>query len=231
MSANNAPDQSRLPYWQVNVPIDKRPAECPDFLADANEKDRGILATPDSQYHRFTWPELKELIRTNRIDLFQRKPTDLRRYKEYMFQLKREHGSVMDFVMKERLHWNDLQAKGAPFTIPSDLKILYNDWPYGIDKRIVHLVVWTKFPFDEDTETGDLTAKARKEIDDYVNETFRSKMPAEHVIWFKNWASLKTIHAIEHFHVMLFDADKDFLKVITNADVAMADKFVGSAED
>lgn len=111
-----------------------------------------------------------------------------------------------------------------------DSKILYNDWPYGIDKRIVHLVVWTKFPFEEDSETGDLTLRSRKEIDEYVTQVFCSKMPAEHVIWFKNWASLKTIHAIEHFHVMLFDADKAFLDDITNGDVPMADKFVASSD-
>lgn len=31
-----------------------------------------------------------------------------------------------------------------------DVKIIYNDWPYGIDKSIVHLCVWTKFPLDVD---------------------------------------------------------------------------------
>lgn len=106
---------SILPYWLVNVPKDKRPAECPDFLADVNEKDRRILETPDSDYHRLTWAEVKDIIRANRIDVFQRVPSELRRYKEYMAQLKREHGSVMDFVMKERLHWTDLEPKASPF--------------------------------------------------------------------------------------------------------------------
>ena len=31
-----------------------------------------------------------------------------------------------------------------------DVKIIFNDWPYGIDKSIVHLCVWTKFPLDVD---------------------------------------------------------------------------------
>ena len=31
-----------------------------------------------------------------------------------------------------------------------NVKIIYNDWPYGIDKSIVHLCVWTKFPLDVD---------------------------------------------------------------------------------
>ncbi|TIA33393.1 hypothetical protein D6C79_08974, partial [Aureobasidium pullulans] len=149
-------EQEALPYWLVNVPANQRPTECPDFLADANEKDKQILATPDSDYRRLSWPEVQDLIRKNRIDLFQRVPSDLRRYKGYTAKLKKEHGSVLSFVMSERLRWQDLVPQGEPFSNPDDIKILFNDWPYGIDTRIVHLVVWVKFPFEEDPVTGDL---------------------------------------------------------------------------
>jgi hypothetical protein len=47
----------------------------------------------------------------------------------------------MQFVVKERLGWEEpVVAKGRPFEMESDVKILWNDWPYGIDERIVHLV-------------------------------------------------------------------------------------------
>lgn len=121
-----ASNQTDLPFWQVNVPLDKRPAKCPDFLADANDKDRRILGTPDSAYHLLTWSEVREIIAANRIDLFQRVPSELRRYREYMALLKRNHGSVMDFVMKERLHWTDLTPKAEPFVDPSNKASLYN---------------------------------------------------------------------------------------------------------
>ena len=62
-----------------------------------------------------------------------------------------------------------------------DIKILFNDWPYGIDEKIVHLVVWTKFPLEDNPETGELTPRAWKEIDKYVGQTFRTKVPAENV--------------------------------------------------
>ena len=62
-----------------------------------------------------------------------------------------------------------------------DLKVLYNDWPYGIDNRIVHLVVWTKFAFDDDPVTDDLTTGMRKAIDDYVNRTFYKRFGSENV--------------------------------------------------
>jgi hypothetical protein len=53
--------------------------------------------------------------------------------------------------------------------------------PYGIDERIVHLVVWTKFDLEDDPETDDLTEQARKEIDDYVEKTFCKKVGKENV--------------------------------------------------
>jgi hypothetical protein len=67
-----------------------------------------------------------------------------------------------------------------------------------------------------------LTPQARKEVNDYVQKTFCTKVKAENVIWFKNWAALKSVHAVEHFHVMLYDPDPDFVEFITNGDAPMA---------
>ena len=63
-------------------------------------------------------------------------------------------------------------AKGKPFECQEDVRVLWNDWPYGIDERIVHLVVWTKFELVDDPDTGNLTKEARAEIDGYVDEVF-----------------------------------------------------------
>ncbi len=62
-----------------------------------------------------------------------------------------------------------------------DFKILRNDWPYGIDPDIVHLVVWTKFELEDDPTTDDLTMDARRQIDEFVQRTFCSKINPEHV--------------------------------------------------
>ena len=62
-----------------------------------------------------------------------------------------------------------------------DIKVLYNDWPYGVEDGIIHLVVWTKFDLEDDPATDDLTPLARKEIDDYVKRTFCSRVPSEKV--------------------------------------------------
>lgn len=41
--------------------------------------------------------------------------------------------------MNQRLGWNEkeLENERKPFEKESDLKVLWNDWPYGIDARIV----------------------------------------------------------------------------------------------
>ncbi|EGE01661.1 hypothetical protein TEQG_00707 [Trichophyton equinum CBS 127.97] len=203
-----------LPYWLVNVPRDRWPAECPDYLCNLPAKNISILSTPDSEYVRQDWDLVRQIIASNRIDLFRRVPSDLRRYLEYTSYVKSKYGSVMNFVVRERLRWEN----------PDDHKILYNDWPYGVEEGIVHLVVWTKFTFEDDPVADDLTPRARKEIDDFVDSTFRSRVPAEKVIWFRNWKSLKSVHAVEHFHVMLYRPDMEFVHEVTDGDVPLIDK-------
>jgi len=171
-----------LPYWLVNVPLNERPDSCPAYLQNLSEKDIDIISTPDSQYHVLTWPEVREIIAANRLDLFQRVPSELRRYLAYNWEIKQQYGSVMQFVLSKKLGWqHPVKAEGPPFKSPTDLKVKRNDWPYGIDEKIVHLVVWTKFDLEEDPVTGDLTDAARKEIDDYVKRKFSDKVKEENV--------------------------------------------------
>ena len=166
---------------------------------------------------------------TNKIDLLQRSPSDLRRYLEYIHNVNKSHGSVLSFIQHERLRWSsDTPSGNPPFTDTSDYRILFNDWPYGIDSDIVHLVVWTKFHLEDDAATGDLTWKTRAEVEAFVDKTFCDVANAgpdkERVIWFKNWRSLKSVHALEHFHVMLYRADKEFLQKITDGDQSVSEK-------
>ena len=142
---------------------------------------------------------LTSLVGTNRLDLFRRLPSDLRQYRKYIFDLKRSHGSVLAFVQHERLRWEDVTPSGdPPFMNPLDYRILYNDWPYGVEADSTHLVVWTKFPLEEDPETGDLASRAREEVQAFVVRTFCGEkgVSLEQVQSFKNWKSLKSVHAL-----------------------------------
>lgn len=88
----------------------------------------------------------------------------------------------------------------------------------------MHLVIWTKFELEDDPSTDDLTIETRQNIDGFVQSTFWSRVPSDQVIWFKNWKSLKSIHAVEHFHVMLYKPDMNFVREITHDDVPLAVK-------
>ncbi|KAF2822433.1 hypothetical protein CC86DRAFT_329987 [Ophiobolus disseminans] len=213
-----------VPFWLVNVPRDQWPDECPEFLRECGEKDRRIIGTRDETYTLLTWDEVREFVRIDRVDKFHRKPSELRRYRQFTHHLVKEYGSIMAFMLSERLKWNSLEAKGSPFQHDCDIKILFNDWPYGIDPDIVHLVVWTKFELEDDPETGLSTPESREQIEEYVQRTFGEK--CRDVVWFKNWQSLKSVKALEHFHVMLYRPDGEFVKEITGGDVAMTNKFV-----
>lgn len=220
-----------LAFWNTHLPPSQHTDSCPPYLryAYTDHRDRACLATYDADHTRTSWADVQTLIRNNELDGFRRVPSELRKYREWSAKLIEEHGSIMNFVLSNRLHWSDLTPSGAaPFTDPDDHKILLNDWPYGIDTRITHLVVWTKFeltpePITMDKPKGDLTPTARKQIQDFVDEIFGEKCGRENVIWFKNWSALKSVHGIEHFHVMILDPEPGFIRGVTSGDVALAD--------
>jgi hypothetical protein len=107
-------------FWNVNLPPELHTEDCLDYLEYAfkNDKDRMILSTYDNEYKRQTWDEVRDLIRQNRLDLFMRVPSDLRQYRQYCAKLVREYGTVIEFVMQERLKWTDLKPRGKPFEYP-----------------------------------------------------------------------------------------------------------------
>jgi hypothetical protein len=51
-----------LSWWNFNIPINERTAECPDFLLNISEKDRRIIGSWDLDFERLSWEEVKELI-------------------------------------------------------------------------------------------------------------------------------------------------------------------------
>ncbi|POS70263.1 hypothetical protein DHEL01_v211342 [Diaporthe helianthi] len=211
MGSYSQPDQ--LPYWQVNVAPEDREEECPEFLRGVSDKDVRIIGSSDDEFCVQTWPQVVDIIRTGRLADFQRWPSDLRRYRKYTWQLKRDHGSVMNFMLRKRLCWSEpvVPLGSKRFEYQEDFRIMMNDWPYGLDERIVHLVVWTKFDLPDDRET-------EAEVEAFVDKTFSPGVCHEKRIWFKNPPSLKSVHAVEHFHVLLFDPDLDFVQQITKGD-------------
>lgn len=224
-------DFQLLPFWQVNVPAEERKEACPEALQNLSAKDMGIIGTRDEDYQVQSWDQVVDIVRSGMLQDFKRWPSELRWYREFVWDVMRDEGSVMKYILAARLHWvQPIVARSTrPFEHEDDFKILFNDWPYGIDDRIVHLVVWTKFELKDDTETG-------AEIQRLIDSTFLSEMARDKVsgassagmtrsiltraqlVWFKNPPSLKSVHAVEHFHVMLFDPDPALTRRLTGGD-------------
>lgn len=102
------------------------------------------------------------------------------------------------------------------FQNPHDYQILPNDWPYGLDQGIVHLIVWLKNRLEVEPTRGDLTPKSRAQVDDFIQWKFVKPIESilgdtDRVIWFKNWVSLQSVPGIDHVHVLLRGVPQDIV--------------------
>ena len=130
----------------------------------------------------------------------------------------------MNFVLKERLHWiskDGVEAESlfttmhpTPLTDPRDYKILLNDWPYGFEPRIRHLVIWLKHNLPVQSEGGDLTDESRALVETFIERRFGEKLGQENVLWFRNWAALQSVRALEHVHVVVRADESDVAKLL-----------------
>lgn len=108
-------------------------------------------------------------------------------------------------------------ANPVPFADASDYRILRNDWPYGVEKDIAHLIVWLKNRLDvQDDINGDLTEEARAQVQAFVDrvfiQTLGGETERERVIWFRNWTGLQSVQGIEHVHVLVLGAGEELLE-------------------
>lgn len=198
-------------------------------------RDIFILSTPPSSNKNdddLSWQDLTVIITENNLSELKRRPADLRNYlrwKHYIEQTRLK-GGVLEFMVTERLHWLSdeksdtikvLPPKDETFMkcVQHDFKILANDFPYAMQPGIVHVVVWTRTKIPIDPETGDLTSHSRDLINRYVDATFVKNIGLESrnsVLWFKNWAALQSIPALEHFHVLLHNPNLPELQKLYN---------------
>jgi len=192
-------------------------ADPPFALTDL---DRQVLAQTDEEFQKHSWEDIKRIIDTNALDAFKRTPSDLRRYIAWTRGVKAQYGTVTSYILANRLpeSWGQppfTPASTIPFADSSDYKVLINDWPYGTEPGIVHLVVWTRTPIATTPEKGDMTPESRVRIAKFVEEKFVKDLGpggGDKVVWFKNWVALQSVRALEHFHIMVRDIDDDTLE-------------------
>jgi hypothetical protein len=158
----------------------------------------------------------------------------LHKYLRWSFKTKKAYGSITNFVAKERLAWTPrdpdqplsahsfVHHSPVPFQDERDYVVLLNDWPYGFEPGIKHIVVWSRTPIAVDDTIGDVTSESKRVIEKFVECHFvRALAAAEgispveaksRVMWFKNWASLQSVRGVDHVHVLVKDAPESLLQ-------------------
>lgn len=160
---------------------------------------------------------------SNQLEELKRRPSDLRRYLAWSHNIKQQYGGITNFVIQERLKWRPLSNEGTPlfahhsevaFADRRDFAVLVNDWPYGFDQGIVHLLVWTKTRIPVDDVRGDVTPASRKIIVEFIERFFVRDLERrwEQVMWFKNWVSLQSVRGVDHVHVLVRDVPAQVLQ-------------------
>lgn len=135
-------------------------------------------------------------------------------------ETKAEYGSMTQYLLVHRLPkaWGIppfSPSSTVPFQDPSDYRVLLNDWPYGMEPGITHIVVWLRTAIPTDPETGDMTQESRALVQDFVKRYFIDTLGPngeDKVLWFKNWVALQSVRALEHIHVLVRDVDDDTLE-------------------
>ena len=125
-----------------------------------------------------------------------------------------------------------LSRQQSDTMVADNYRILFNDSPYSLDHGIVHLVLWTKFPLtshpidttDVDATAhhnrrGDLDDEAYAAVDNFVRRTFAGAFENgddrdvdDRILWFRNPASLRSIHTVDHAHLLLLSPNEAFVR-------------------
>ncbi|KAF2496387.1 hypothetical protein BU16DRAFT_526878 [Lophium mytilinum] len=199
------------------------PPEPPAFHLTSIDQEQ--LSLPDSAFIPHSWSSLRTLIASNRLEELKRVPSSLRAYLAWSTATKKKYGSITNFLLRERLRWTPLDGEGAegpprfavkstiPFAEAEDFKILVNDWPYGLEEGVRHIVVWLKHPLEVDGE-GELVDEARSAVEEFVEERFgkRAREVGGDVLWFKNSVGLQSVRGLDHVHVLMRDVPDELVR-------------------
>ncbi|KAK1831723.1 hypothetical protein QBC39DRAFT_350769 [Podospora conica] len=199
MGNNSAPEEAPFPLTEV---------------------DKWVLSQTDDEYTCHTWDDLRKIIANNELDVLKRKPSDLRRYMKWTAETKAEYGNMTAYLLAHRLPkiWGSPPfhpVSPIPFENPADYRVLINDWPYGLEPGITHIVVWTRAPIETDSDKGDMTPESRRRVAAFVKRYFVDRLGPggeDRVLWFKNWVALQSVPALEHIHVLVRDVEPSVIE-------------------
>lgn len=156
------------------------------------------------------WNELRQIIASNELSLLTRSPTQLHDYQVWKQETLKLYGSIEQYMLQVRLQWSrpliSTSPKSTAFTGPSDWKCLINDFPYGLEPGISHLVVWSKIKLPINRrDPEELSSEAIDIVESFIERFFikQGQVEKDDLLYFVNPPSLKSIGNLEHFHVLL----------------------------
>jgi len=219
------PDPDALPFPRANPPFALTPT------------DWHQLSLSDRDFTPHSWTSLQHLIGSQQLEALKRWPSALKAYLAWTGHVKSKYGGVTPYLLAQRLFWepvvladddndDDANKTGAlvfdvhdstPFADSRDYAILRNDWAYGVERGIVHVVVWLKqrLPVDEQ---GALSEQGKGMVEAFVKREFRERVgegkgeEGSRVLWFKNTTDLQSVRGLEHVHVLLRGVDEGVLE-------------------
>ena len=162
------------------------------------------------------------------MSLLRRTPSDLFNYIMWTLEARNNNGSVLDFIIENRLPWKPTHSESGitfpfsdprPFMSTSDFCILRNDWPYAMEKGMIHLVAWSKTPIPTDDQ-GDPSPDSCRYIAYFIDRVFSEHIgqgghAGDNVQWFRNRTKWQSVRSLDHIHLILRDADEAFVTRIT----------------
>ncbi|KAG5925357.1 hypothetical protein E4U42_004392 [Claviceps africana] len=184
------------------------------------DMDKWVLSQTDDEFKKHDWKDLKRIIGNNQLSALKRTPSDLRRYMSWTAETTAQYGSMTQYLLANRLPrtWGQppfTPESHIPFAETSDYRVLLNDWPYGLERNIIHFVVWTRTPIPTEDEEGDMTPESRALVAAFATRYFVDALGQDgeqRVLCFKNWVALQSVRALEHIHVLVKDVDDDVLE-------------------
>ncbi|CAN3365533.1 N-acetylglucosamine-induced protein 1 [Diutina catenulata] len=165
----------------------------------------------------FTWDQIRYIIAANDLDLFARSPQETEHYLKFKAHLKSQGTSIQDYLVEHELQWQHIQPSDHPlFGDVTDIKVMYNKFPYYFPDDVTHLCVWTKVPIPDDPTNpdGDISPATRRLIDTFIRKIFKGS----DLVWFRNWTALQSVRAISHCHVIVRNIDPALLKSLLAGD-------------
>lgn len=177
------------------------------MASDAHERAQARCDPNSGIFKLISWDELGTIIASNDLSLLTRSPSQLHDYEDWKRETLARYGSIERYMLQVRLQWTEpiTPVSQVPFEHPKDWKCLPNDFPYGLDPSITHLVIWLKpkLPVSMETDNGgQLSREAIQMVEKFLGCVFW-QVEKDDLLYFMNPKGLKSIGNLEHFHVLL----------------------------